>query len=288
VSCYHPLRAYQNSNGNVSFDELRYRGDIVRSLELPCGRCVGCRLERSRQWAVRCVHESQLHLSNCMVLLTYDDEHLPASGSLRYSDFQLFMRKVRKLHTPGARFFMCGEYGELGRPHYHALLFGVDFEDKVAAGKAASGLPVWRSKALEVLWPHGLASLGSVTFQSAAYVARYILKKVSGDAAEVHYGGRVPEFCHMSLKPGIGARWLERYFSDVSKDGLVVMNGVEINMPRYYGKYQKRRSPEWYENLEFRREQRRLRTVADNTDSRLAVRELVANARVNLVKKRSH
>ena len=131
MACYKPLRAWQCANGDVVFAELG-RFDITRQLDLPCGQCVGCRLERSRQWAMRCLHEAKMHDRNCFVTLTYNNDNVPADRSLNYRDFQLFMKRLR-FHFRGVpiRFYMCGEYGEdFGRPHFHACLFGLDFPDK--------------------------------------------------------------------------------------------------------------------------------------------------------------
>lgn len=195
------------------------------SRPIACGQCSGCKLERSRQWAVRCMHEASLHDSNSFVTLTYKD----APPSLEYRDFQLFMKRLRK-RLGACRFFMGGEYGELhGRPHFHALLFGVSFSDRRYLAKSPSGQRLYSSELLSSLWPQGYASVGEVSFESAAYVARYCMSVITGDMAVEHYGGRKPEFGRMSLRPGIGRAWLDRYGrSDVLPDGKVVVNGVKL------------------------------------------------------------
>lgn len=276
VPCYHPVTAYQTSGGDVVFVE-RSGADHVRTLELPCGQCVGCRLERARQWAVRCVHEASLYDANCFVTLTYDDEHLPPGGSLCYRDFQLFMKRLRR-SRPGARirFFVGGEYGEqLSRPHFHVLLFNCDFGDKQPL---SLGSRLYRSSELEKLWPHGFASIGSVTFESAAYVAKYCLKKVNGDLAEAHYAGRVPEFGRMSLRPAIGSSWFERYWRDVRQDGKVVVRGRKARAPRYYDRLLARVDSDAASELLAARELHGVSRRWDNTDERLRVREEVAIA----------
>lgn len=192
-----------------------------------CGQCRGCRLEKSRQWAVRCLHEASLHEDNCYLTLTLDDAHL-TSMSLDYSLFQGFMRRLRK-EVGKVRFYMAGEYGESNlRPHFHALLFGYDFPDKVHLRQSPAGFKLYRSPLLESLWPFGFSSVGACSFESAAYVARYVMKKVNGELAEEHYGGRVPEFSRMSLKPGIGAGWIDKFAGDVIPDGKVVVNGKKL------------------------------------------------------------
>lgn len=276
------------------FSELQRTGSF-RSLQLSCGQCVGCRLERSRQWAVRCMHEAQMHERNCFITLTYREEELPKFLSLRYRDFQLFMKKLRK-DAPGIRFFMCGEYGgEHARPHFHACLFGYDFPDKVLFKRGIGGAALFRSPRLEQLWPLGFSTIGAVTFESAAYVARYVMKKVTGDAAVKHYGSvdaetgelvqRCSEFCRMSLKPGIGKRWLEKFFSDVYPRGKVVVNGVESNSPRYYDKYFRAVDANSGAVLDCDRERDARASFADRSDDRLVVREACAIARVKRLKR---
>lgn len=286
MPCYHPLTAYQCANGDVVFQELRGR-DTVRSLQLPCGQCIGCRLERSRQWAVRCVHEASLYERNCFVTLTYNEDALPDNAGLRYRDFQLFMKRLRK-NGPSkmVRFFMCGEYGEnFGRPHFHACLFNVDFPDKVFLFEASSGGRVYRSACLERFWPHGFSSLGDVTFQSVAYVARYVMKKVTGEDAQEHYGRRRPEFCQMSRRPGIGARWLAKFMTDVYPSGKVVINGTPTNAPRFYNRRYKKLDDDAWAVLCANRDAEARKHYLDNTEPRLAVKEKVTAARISFLKR---
>lgn len=301
MPCYRPFRAYQAADGAVRFSE-RSRDDPVRELWLACGKCVGCRLERSRQWAVRCMHEAQMHSENCFITLTYDEVHVPPGFSLRYKDFQLFMKKLRRMADQSIRFFMCGEYGgQHSRPHFHACLFGYDFRDKVAFRRVGGGAMLYRSPSLERLWPLGFSTIGAVTFESAAYVARYVMKKVDGAGASVdvcdnvdkntgEVVGRVPEFCHMSLGrvpgDGIGGPWLKKFRSDVFPSGKVVANGVETKAPRYYDKQFASVDPDGFAALQFERELRARERVADNSDARLAVREAVALARMRQFKRK--
>ena len=294
MACFRPLKAFQLAGGGISFSE---RGDVYRQLQLPCGQCVGCRLERSRQWAVRCMHEASLYDRNCFVTLTYDDEHVPPHSSLRYSDFQKFLKRVRRRFSSArVRFYMCGEYGEsFGRPHFHACLFNFDFDDKVYLCRSPGGSPVYRSAVLETLWTFGFSSIGEVNFQSAAYVARYVMKKVTGQMAAAHYERvdaetgeivkRCPEFNKMSLKPGIGAAWLAKYRSDVYPHGRVVVNGHEANPPRYYDKLWKREDALAYEDLEYAKFLRGQERYADSLPHRLEAREKVARAKVGLLKR---
>lgn len=281
MPCYKPISAWRSAAGAVEFVD-RGSGD---PLSLACGQCVGCRLERSRQWAVRCMHEASLHSSNWFLTLTYRDA--PKYG-LRYRDFQLFMRRLRRRRSD-VRFYMCGEYGSLtGRAHFHAALFNVDFPDRRYWRKAPCGEDCFRSAELERIWPQGHSELGSLTFESASYIARYIVGKRTGeedcyydvldpDTGEVWR--RTPEFNRMSLNPAIGRDWLRLYWSDV-RSGRVVVNGHEATVPKYYRRYLSKTDYVASASFGFGHA-----AVADMTPARLADREEVAKARLAFLKR---
>lgn len=291
MACYCPLTAWKPDEGGSLFWRERRNS---REIQIACGQCIGCRLERSRQWAVRCVHESQMHEFSSFITLTYDDEHLPVDHSLHYSDFQKFMRRLRKhfySERQRIRFFCAGEYGEeTKRPHFHALLFGVFFSDRALFRTLDSGARLYTSDLLSKLWPFGFCSIGDVTFESAAYVARYVVKKVTGDAAHEHYKmldletgeflWREPEFCHMSLKPGIGATWFEKYSKEVTEGDYVVIRGRKMRPPKFYDNLFERSDAFSAEYRDFLRQKRALKFIEDNTSARLAVREVCAKARL--------
>lgn len=235
MPCYRPLTAYRNpSGGPLLFSSRAGYGD--RSLKIGCGQCMGCRLERSRVWAMRCQHEASLYEDNCFLTLTYSDECLPDNGSLVKKHFVDFHKRLRDRVGYGRfRFYACGEYGErTNRPHYHCLLFNYDFPDKEFYKTTAGGHRLYVSALLDDVWGYGHCQIGSVTFDSAAYVARYITKKITGDMAEAHYAGREPEFSDMSRRPGIGRAWLEKFTSDVYPRDHVIVNGVKCKPPRFY------------------------------------------------------
>lgn len=238
MPCYRPLRAWRsrlvNESGKRSLVFNRKDGYEDLELEVPCGQCIGCRLERSRQWAIRCVHEASLYEDNCFITLTYDDEHLPKDGSVHVDHFQKFMKRLRKKFPGTIRFFHCGEYGEENwRPHYHACLFNFDFPDKKLF-KMSGEHRLYSSEALDSLWTFGFSLIGDVTFESAAYVARYITKKVTGDKADEHYNGRRPEYVTMSRRPGIGTRWVETWKHDIYPSGYTIINGKRVRLPKFY------------------------------------------------------
>lgn len=238
MSCYCPINGWyskkRNETGKRSIVFNPGEGYTDRPLSIPCGSCIGCKLERARQWAVRCMHEASLYEENSFVTLTYDDNHLPPNGSLEPKHFVDFMKRLRYYRGPGVRFFHCGEYGtKLGRPHHHVLLFGVGFPDKVPQANSR-GHVLYTSEELSRLWPYGFNIIGDCTFESAGYVARYTLKKVSGPGMVSHYGGRLPEYLTMSRQPGIGRGWLEKFKDDVYPSDEMVVNGHITKPPRFY------------------------------------------------------
>jgi hypothetical protein len=305
MACYHPISAGLSGYSTNFATGKAYRRvifkandpDIVQEVSLPCGQCIGCRLERSRQWAMRCMHEAQLHQHNCFITLTYDDTHLPSDQSLHYRDFQLFIKRLRKRY-PNTKisYYMAGEYGEnFGRPHYHACIFGLDFHDKKLWKRTSSGSFIYRSSDLETLWPFGYSSIGDVNFESAAYVARYIMKKQTGKDSEKHYQysdletGEIvqmtPEFNKMSLKPAIGLNWYKKYKSDVYPHDYVVLRGQKIKPPKYYDQLYKNDNPYEYEEIIGKRENGAKLNHADNTYDRLAVKEQVVKAKLRKLKR---
>lgn len=175
-----------------------------------------------------------MHSDSAFVTLTYDNDHLPAGGTLVKRDLQLFMKRLRKEYPPGLRFFACGEYGEISlRPHYHLLLLNQDFMDKRPVSRG-SEYTLYTSSLLSELWTAGSHVIGDVSFDSAAYVARYCTKKITGPKAAAHYNGREAEFLVMSRRPGIGSAYVEKYASEIYTHDNVIVNGVPASVPRFY------------------------------------------------------
>lgn len=261
MPCFHPLQGYKSRTVNPETGKRSVvfkprEGFVDLPVSISCGRCIGCRLERSRQWAMRCVHEAQLHTENSFLTLTYDDEHLPYGGTLIKKHFQDFMKRLRrKFGGRKIQYYHCGEYGDkTRRPHYHALLFGLDFSDKLRHKTTPRGDTVFTSEALSKLWGMGFCTVGAVTFESAAYTARYVLKKVGGrDKTEGHYRVTVadtgevvellPEYVTMSLKPTIGKNWYRDFSSDVYPDDFVVVRGKRMKPPKYYDRMHELEDP---------------------------------------------
>lgn len=296
MACYHPISAYRKL-GYWDDDGVFVKGAVSlkenggSEIKLPCGKCIGCRLRRQQVWALRCMHEAQICKVNSFVTLTYDDAHY--KPSLEYRDFQLFLKRLRKACALPVRFFVAGEYGEQkDRPHWHALLFGAAFQNDGKVGKN-----IYRSKDLERLWPFGFSSVGEVNHTTATYVAKYVVEGKSPSYDPDYYKrvdlltGEIidvtPEFGRMSLRPGIGASWFDRYWTDVyaARDGVVV-KGKTVKAPRYYDKRLDKFNPLVLADKEFDRFVRAEAHKEDGTPERLAVRELVDKGRLEFYKNR--
>jgi len=199
--------------------------------ELPCGRCLQCRIARARVWATRCVHESAFHEHNAFVTLTYNDDNLPMDKSLSKHELQCFFKRLRKnldtFHDRKVKYFACGEYGQekdehgipKERPHYHAIIFG---------------LSPWGDDKEEVreAWTKGFIYTGTVTYDSARYVAEYINTEYDGELKKRVYGARSAPFKISSQ--GIGEKFaiLEK---EKIKNGLgITVRGHHVSVPRYY------------------------------------------------------
>lgn len=195
---------------------------------------------------IRCLHERVLHDGAWFLTLTYSDKDLPENGSLYPAHLQSFFKALRRRVPERLRYFACGEYGDsTKRPHYHTLLFGPHFLDRVSID-APGPHPVWRSSVIADSWPFGLHELGTVTPESAAYVCGYVRKKLrQKDATEDpfyldHFTGEVlrqQPFTRMSLRPAIGRRWISKYWRDVYPRDFVPVKGREYRPPRYYDRW---------------------------------------------------
>lgn len=239
-----------------------------------------------------------MHADNSFITLTYDDQHLPQFGSLNKIHFQKFIKRFRKeIHPLKIRYYHCGEYGDgYKRPHYHALIFGYDFPDKQLWSYGQGKDKLYRSTQLERLWDKGHSSIGNVTIKSAAYCARYTLKKVRGLRLKerdpktdllpyqtIDYStGEIidlqPEYTTMSTHPGIGRDWYEKYKSDVFPDDYVVVNGRKKPTPKYYRNLLEQSDPAISRELREKRVAQALLHAEDQTHERLLVREQVKTA----------
>lgn len=275
MTCYHPLKAFatgeRTKNGKISYIVTGYdakaiiidgkghrtvvdrdpgfTGDkILRNpIEIPCGKCFGCRLKRARDWSVRMMLESEYHEENWFVTLTYNNDHLPMNeyvdddgviqlkSTLCKRDLQLFWKRLRKKQD--IRYYACGEYGtRTARPHYHAVIFGLHLDPDRLVEYRSQPFQLWTCPELEEIWKCGYVVVGKVTQESCEYTARYCMKKLNGSAAEIYdQFNFIPEFSSMSLKPAIGRQWFDDHAFDIyPKDEIQLPKGRLVTPPRYF------------------------------------------------------
>jgi len=288
MACTRPLKGYKAPGGTISFTPRIGFTDLP-SVTVKCGQCLGCRLEKKRGWAIRSVHEAQMHEQNSFLTLTYDKEHLPKDRSVNVRDWQLFAKKVRKEMGP-FRFLHSGEYGEGNhRPHYHACIFGLDWHEDRKLHSQQAGYPLWTSGRLSKLWGNGFSTIGSLSFDSAAYVAGYCVKKATGQQAEATYkrwGSSYPEnendqwivnpeYATMSRNPGLGHTWYQRYKTDVYPGDFVVQKGTKFRPPAYYDSLLEEDDPEMWADIQKKRQ-----AIVRNSDDYQAEHRLKAKEEV--------
>lgn len=226
MACYHPITIKDPSNKNLQ-------------ITVPCGKCIGCKLDHSVMWMVRCEHEMYFTDKSTFITLTYDDENLTftrgGKATLNRRDLELFLKRVRKKRGK-IRYFACGEYGEKNdRPHYHICIFGYEYDDQVFDSVSQSGFQLNTSKKLTDDWKNGRCVCQEMTIETAAYAARYCTKKITGEIAEKYYDGREPEFAVMSRRPGIGREFYNKYKNDMlNNDVVITKEGIKTKTPRYY------------------------------------------------------
>lgn len=265
--------------------------EILRS----CGQCAGCRYRRRMDWAIRLEHEAKLHPDAIFLTLTYDDENLPHGGSLFHDHISKFVRALRKKlkrdakaktsearpGCPKIRYFGVGEYGgELGRPHYHLILFGwfppdarlayvkrnfSRYSPEFQAMFGREGIKHYSSEIIDSVWAKGIAHFSTVSAATMQYVTKFHIDKVTGDKAVDFYQSAIgdqvyslePEQARMSLKPGLGTGWIEKYWRDVYPRGhLITKNGVPFAPPKFYDRWLEKYKPEVFESVKAKRDER--------------------------------
>lgn len=304
MPCFHPITAFKSRDRDPGTGRYGITFNATHALiegskfEVPCGKCQGCRVDRSREWAVRCTHESQMHEKNCFLTLTFNDDDLPDDYSIHVRTLQLFMKSLRDKIKTKIRFYAVGEYGDKEqRPHYHALIFGYDFNDKILYSNK-NNKPLYTSPTLSKIWTYGFSTIGPVNYQTAAYCARYSMKKLGGEVAFEHYfrvhpitgkmNSVTPEFSTQSRRPGIGKPWFLKYKSDVFPSDFLIVDRKKHPVPKAYIK--------WLEEEERRRIKinrgpaphkihQRTEQRSNNTPARRAVREEVFAAKISKLKR---
>lgn len=281
---YHPARI-------ISTDRLEQydKQNLARYryTQIGCGECIGCRLDYSREWANRGYLESTMWDNNYFVTLTLDDENIEIPefietkegflfmeveniewmGTLVPKDLQDFLKRLReefrtKYNHTGIRFMAAGEYGETyGRPHYHLILFNTPFptesfhNPKVKYEKYV----YYENTILEKCWKKGWAQITECSWNTIAYVARYITKKINGPGSEEEYAakGQVKEFFRVSNQPGIGREYYEKHKEEIYKDDKVLIRNAKgshwVKPPTYFDKLYEKEFPEKFEEIKRKR-----------------------------------
>ncbi len=301
MPCYTPLKGYKDPiTGGLTFNKT----GTAQKLEVACGQCFGCRVDYALMWTIRITHEAYLHADdhgNSWVTLTYDPEYLPADLSLRPSDVSKFIRALRKQNPDHKiRYFYCGEYGELGRPHYHLCIFNHSFND-LQLWEDDEGLYTYTSRTLEKLWPHGFSTVCELSYRTAAYTAGYIFEKITGKKALEHYlrcddygvaFWILPEYVRMSTgnkNPpcGLGAGFYEKFQTDIFPADIspVPGKGNMQQVPRYYQNILQSENPRQLELVKELRQTFLREHREDFTPQRLRDKYQCARARQNLKRK---
>lgn len=302
MSCYHPLIAVPK---NKLTENKKQGYNVIGAAEnydtmdlhflapdgyikVPCGKCIGCRLDKSREWADRMLLEYDHTKKAVFLTLTFRSEEMAKKIGIdpEYSirdhlcyddgekkiytilktDSQKFMKDLRgrkEFEDKKLRFFSCGEYGsKRDRPHYHFIIFGItkeDFGNIILCGFNKFNDPIYRSPLLEEIWPYGISSIEDTSWKTFAYVARYVTKKLNGPLSAIYAEeNKVQEFCLMSRRPGIGAMYLEDHDFDFTYSSISLSDGTgskTIGVPKYFLKKLETIDPEMYHKLKEQRKQ---------------------------------
>lgn len=243
MSCYFPKDVFVNKKG---FAKNSFK------VTVPCRKCIGCYLDYTNEWTMRCWLELQQHKEACFITLTYNNEFVPEDGQLRRKDVQLFLKRLRRKIEPcKIRFYGCGEYGSKGqRPHYHLIIFGWKPDDLIKLKVTKRGEVIYRSLVLESLWTYGFSSVGYATTESIKYCSKYLQKMAFNfDTFKV----KPFTMCSTRIPIGYGSLTSSEILSD-----KIYMNGHFYKLPRSYVERLKREALFPIEVLKERREQKRL------------------------------
>lgn len=231
-----------------------FAGEVFyKFFTIPCGQCIGCRIEYSKQWATRMLLEHEYSSESHFVTLTYDNEHVPRSEyldeetgevkeslTLRKRDLVLFNKRLRRKFAEGVRFYACGEYGSATlRPHYHSIYFNLPISDLKFWSRSPDGKFVYyTSETLSDIWGKGHVLIADVSFETCAYVARYVTKKFKGEKSQYDFFNIEPVFSLMSRRPGIGRKWFDDNWKNVYDTYIITVSsskgGLRFKPPRYY------------------------------------------------------
>jgi hypothetical protein len=324
MACISPLKGWCAPDGGIVFAKKHSHTKIP--MEVPCGQCWSCRLARSREWATRLVKEAMYwpEEKRSFITLTYAPEHLPHNQSVDVKEFQKFMKRLRKhFGHPKLKYFHCGEYGkecrtcgkskpvcerqqehefkpQLGRPHYHSILYGIQWNDLEEFKRTKAGELIYKSETLNKLWGKGFCSIGNLTFESCAYVARYVMKKVNGDMAKEHYKKEVdicpntgqinnidltPEYITMSRNPAIAKEYFSDYQDEIIATDSLLLNRkgqtYPVRPPRYFSKIIEKSNPNALAHIKTERLRKRQQQKDEFTEARADVKQTIKKLKMS-------
>lgn len=245
-----------------------------------CKQCMPCRIQKSGEWAVRLMHEAQMHESNIFLTLTQNQEHMPKNRSLDHREIQLFLKRLRKHYEPKIiRFYLGGELGKSRlNPHWHIIVFNLEVDDLELHCRNKRGDKIYKSATIEKIWGRGFITIGEVNKTTCAYTAGYLMKdsemnhqdtvnlvdQVTGEIIE-----RKKPYNAMSTKPGIAKAWYDKYKDDVFPCDYVIVKGKKVNTPGYYRRQLEKDNPELFEDLrEIRDQSRQTKQFLENNTPR--------------------
>lgn len=297
MACYQPLKAFRigksEKTGKPIYKITDYRVDHIEYhkdgywhkcydpfvsrlaheynrtfIEIPCGKCIGCRLDHAKDWSNRCLMELQEHDSSYFITLTYNDINLPMTSyvkedtgeifevpTLKKTDFQDFIKALRQaLPEQKLRYYMAGEYGtgsDLPRPHYHVIIFGLKLDDLIFYKSNERGDKMYNSPLIDKIWKKGFCVVGNVTEESCNYTARYVMKKVNCNNEVYKIRNMQPEFTLMSTHPGIAKSYYEKHPGIMEYEHIFLSTengGKKIGIPRYFKRLQEKVDPDRVES----------------------------------------
>lgn len=308
MTCYSPLiriehhnKPYKTIEGKLAYKAtIEHVDDVINRLEelrsypntkatiIPCGKCIGCRLEYSREWANRAYLESKLYKQNWFVTLTYDEEHLKIreedqdkngitywndgswNGTLDGKDLQKFMHDFRQImkrqyNQDGIRFLACGEYGDKGeRPHYHIILLNCNLPaETFYKPRIINNEYYYQNQIIEKAWKKGISNISEASWNNIAYTARYITKKINGATSDELYAskGQDKEFLRVSRKPGIGKPYYDKYKDTIYKyDNITIKNKegvINCKPPKYFDSLYEKEEPKKFKRIERKRQKQK-------------------------------
>jgi hypothetical protein len=218
---------------------VRVRSNEGESFAVPCTKCLNCRIQNSREWSLRLMHERAYYDHSGFFTFTFSDVGLANRevapwrmySSVDRAELVKLMKRLRAKVAPRRlKYFAVGEYGEkYCRPHYHAIIFGEDIStvDWTMEGTDPKyGIPYGSLPE----WPYGHTYIGTVETDSCRYVAEYLQKEMR--SRYNHGGVRADSFKIVSQ--GIGQRYCRDNARKLRRLLHDTQDGARVGIPRQY------------------------------------------------------